>query len=215
MQEGEGTRAAMFYNLFSDPAYTLDQRRSDQLLARSASGGRRCGLHVGFELLQADICGLGQGHQRAECRRQRDPGHLDEEFQGCMGRCRLLVRSRRRRHGDDVPRDQGSDTDSTASGNPPFTYRPNIDRVGVFGNYLFFDKLDVLGGYHSQPGRLACRTRAARCRTTSANTYRGEADYYIKTGTVIMARFDRGTGNDCSAADRCTRRPGASAANTR
>ena len=28
-----------------------------------------------------------------------------------------------------------------------FTYRPTIRRYGVFGNYLFFDKLDVLGGY--------------------------------------------------------------------
>jgi hypothetical protein len=26
-----------------------------------------------------------------------------------------------------------------------------------------------------------------------ANTYRGEANYYLKTGTVIMARLDRGT----------------------
>ena len=28
-----------------------------------------------------------------------------------------------------------------------FTYRPTIYRAGVFGNYLFFDKLDLLGGY--------------------------------------------------------------------
>ena len=27
----------------------------------------------------------------------------------------------------------------------------------------------------------------------TANTYRAEADYYFKTGTVIMARIDRGT----------------------
>lgn len=46
-----------------------------------------------------------------------------------------------------------------------FTYRPNFYRVGAFGNYLFFDKLDLLGGY--------------------------EVDYYIKTGTAIMARLDR------------------------
>ncbi len=30
--------------------------------------------------------------------------------------------------------------------------------------------------------------RVAHCRIISQNTYRGEADYYIKTGTVVMAR---------------------------
>ena len=48
----------------------------------------------------------------------------------------------------------------------------------------------------------------------TANTYRGEADYYIKTGTAIMARIDRGTASHLAAANRCTRGPGASAPNT-
>ena len=38
-----------------------------------------------------------------------------------------------------------------------FTYRPMIRRYGVFGNYLFFDKLDVLGGYLRSQRRLAGR----------------------------------------------------------
>ena len=43
-----------------------------------------------------------------------------------------------------------------------FTYRPNIRRYGVFGNYLFFDKLDVLGGYLRSRRRLAGTSRRSR-----------------------------------------------------
>jgi hypothetical protein len=78
-----------------------------------------------------------------------------------------------------------------AEGNP-FTYRPTFYRVGGFGNYLFFDKLDLLGGYirSHDDYRFDLTSPMANYQ---ANTYRGEADYYFKTGTVVMARFDRGT----------------------
>ncbi len=73
-----------------------------------------------------------------------------------------------------------------------FTYRPTFYRVGAFGNYLFFDKLDLLGGYiHSHDDWEW--TQGAKNQFYTADTYRGEADYYLKTGTVIMARIDRGT----------------------
>ena len=73
-----------------------------------------------------------------------------------------------------------------------FTYRPTFYRTGAFGNYLFFDKLDLLGGYiRSQDDWLW--TQGGPTSHYIANTYRGEADYYIKTGTVLMARLDRGT----------------------
>ena len=39
------------------------QYRSHQLLARSASGGRGRGLHLGLELLQEHLCRLRQSHQ--------------------------------------------------------------------------------------------------------------------------------------------------------
>ena len=69
-----------------------------------------------------------------------------------------------------------------------------IYRVGAFGNYLFFDKLDLLGGYiHSQDDWQW--TQGGPMSHYTATTIRGEADYYIKTGTVIMARFDRATAN--------------------
>ena len=73
MQEGEGTRAAMFYNLFSDPAYTLTNVDP-----------------INFTL---------------------DRG-LDQECKGCLGGRRLLVRSGRRRHGDVLPRVEGSGSDA-------------------------------------------------------------------------------------------------------
>jgi hypothetical protein len=72
-----------------------------------------------------------------------------------------------------------------------FTYRPTIWRTGVFGNYLFFDKLDLLGGYIFSHDDWEW-TQGAKMQGYTANTYRGEADYYIKTGTVIMARYDHG-----------------------
>ncbi len=73
-----------------------------------------------------------------------------------------------------------------------FTYRPTFYRAGAFGNYLFFDKLDLLGVYiRSQDDWLW--TQGGPTSHYIANTYRGEADYYIKTGTVLMARLDRGT----------------------
>jgi hypothetical protein len=74
----------------------------------------------------------------------------------------------------------------------PFTYRPAFYRAGVFGNYLFFDKLDILGGLiHSNDDYKW--NPAGPTTNYTANTYRGEADYYFKPGTVIMARLDRGT----------------------
>jgi hypothetical protein len=73
-----------------------------------------------------------------------------------------------------------------------FTYRPTFYRTGAFGNYLFFDKLDLLGGFIH--GHDDWRwDQVAPMQHYSSNTYRGEADYYLKTGTVVMARLDRGT----------------------
>jgi hypothetical protein len=111
MQEGEGTRAAMFYNLFSDPAYTLTNVDPISFSLDQHPVGVDVGYTLGFELLQKRLCRLGQGDQRTERGWQRDTRGLYQEFQGCVGRRRLLVRSRRRRHRDDVPRVEGPDTE--------------------------------------------------------------------------------------------------------
>jgi hypothetical protein len=80
----------------------------------------------------------------------------------------------------------------TASDGSQFTYRPTIYRSGAFGNYLFFDKLDLLGGYIRSEDDWQFVQNGPLTHYI-ANTYRGEADYYIKTGTVLMARVDRST----------------------
>ena len=65
MQEGEGTRAAMFYNLFPDPAFTLTHTDPNGFTLDQHPVGVDCWLHLGLELLQEYLCRLGQGHQRA------------------------------------------------------------------------------------------------------------------------------------------------------
>ena len=111
MQEGEGTRAAMFYNLFPDPAPILENTSPVNFSPRPASRGGQRGIHLGFELLQAGIRGLGQSHQRSERRRQRDSVQLHQELQGLLVRRRLLVRSRWRHYLHDVSRHKGPDAE--------------------------------------------------------------------------------------------------------
>jgi hypothetical protein len=71
-----------------------------------------------------------------------------------------------------------------------FTYRPTIRRYGVFGNYLFFDKLDVIGGYLRGQDDWKDMLTSTNAKLTS-NGYRAEVDYYFKRGFAAMARYDR------------------------
>ena len=71
-----------------------------------------------------------------------------------------------------------------------FTYRPTIRRYGLFGNYLFFDKLDLLGGYLRSSDDWKDTLQGATTALT-ANGFRGEADYYLRRGFALMARYDR------------------------
>ncbi len=71
-----------------------------------------------------------------------------------------------------------------------FTFYPAIRRYGIFGNYYFFDHLDVLGGYI----RAHDDWRLALDSTTGSylsNGIRGELDYFIQRGFAVMARYDR------------------------
>src|ERR1035441_3025008 len=56
------------------------QRQRSQLQPRSAPRRHERGVHVGFQLLQADLRGLRQSHQRAERGRERDPLELHQEL---------------------------------------------------------------------------------------------------------------------------------------
>jgi len=71
-----------------------------------------------------------------------------------------------------------------------FSFNPNLRRYGIFGNYLFFDKLDVQGGYLRSRDDWKEAATAATTGFTS-NGYRAEVDYYIRRGFAVMGRYDR------------------------
>ncbi len=185
MQEGEGTRAAMFYNLFPDPAPTLTD-----------------GSPINFSLDQHPV-GVDFGYTWA--------GNYFKNVFAISGKVTNGLNADGSEILDTSTKDSkdfwvdadywfGPDggvtammyrgTKDQATGDGLGTYSANINRVGVFGNYLFKDKFDVLGGYmHSSDDWKATPTSTIAQYTS--NAFRGEADYYVKQGTVIMARYDR------------------------
>ena len=188
MQEGEGTRAAMFYNLFPDPALTLTNTDPIGFALDQAP----VGIDVGYTwaspyfknifAVSAKVTnGLaadGSTVLNASTRNAKDFWADADYWFGPDGGVTVMVY----RGSKDQVQNAGMDNE--------FTYTPTFYRVGAFGNYLFFDKLDVLGGYvHGQDD---WKTDAAGSMGQyTSNSLRGELDYYFKTGTVAMVRFDR------------------------
>jgi hypothetical protein len=190
MQEGEGTRAAMFYNLFSDPAFTLTNVDPISF----SLDQHPVGVDVGYTwaspyfkrvfAVSAKVTnGLnadGSEILDSSTKTSKDVWADADYWFGPDGGVTVMMY----RGSKDQIQNAGMDNQ--------FTYTPTIWRTGAFGNYLFFDKLDILGGYiRSQDDWQWVQN--GPLTNYIANTYRGEADYYIKTGTVIMARIDRGT----------------------
>ncbi len=72
-----------------------------------------------------------------------------------------------------------------------FMYYPAIRRWALCANYLFFDKLDVIGGY--MRGRDDWQWNSTDLNTVNydSRSYYGEVNYYFRTGLVAMARYDR------------------------
>ncbi len=190
LQEGEGTRAAMFYNLFPDPAYTLTNVDP-----------------IGFSLDQHPV-GVDFGYTWASNYFKNIFAVSAKVTNGLNADGSEILNGSTKNSKDvwaDVDYWFGPDGGVTAiyyhgskdqiqnpGADNQFTYRPNFYRAGAFGNYLFFDKLDLLGGYiHSRDDWRWDLT--SPMSYYSADTYRGEVDYYVKTGTVFMARLDRGT----------------------
>ena len=192
MQEGEGTRAAMFYNLFSDPAYTLTNVDPISF----SLDQHPVGVDVGYTwasnyfknvfAVSAKITnGLnadGSEILAGSTKNSKDVwADADYWFGPDGGVTVMMYRG---------SKDQIQTPTIGTPPPPPFSYRPTFYRVGAFGNYLFFDKLDLLGGYiHGQDDWMP--PDGGPMSHYIANTYRGEADYYIKTGTVINVRLDR------------------------
>jgi len=188
LQEGEGTRAAMFYNLFPEPAplltnaspvnFSLDQHPVGVNVGYtwalnyfkqvfSVSGKVTNGLNPdGSEILFNSTKNSKDYWFDADYWFGPDGGVTFMTYRGTK----------------DQIQNQGADDQ--------FTYCPTIRRYGFFGNYLFFDKLDVLGGYlrsnddwQDEPG--------AKLTNFISNGYRAEVDYYIQRGFAVMGRYDR------------------------
>jgi hypothetical protein len=190
MQEGEGTRAAMFYNLFPDPAYTLTNVDP-----------------INFSLDQHPV-GVDVGYTWASPYFKRVFGVSAKVTNGLNADGSEILGSSTKNSKDvwaDADYWFGPDGGVTAmfyrgtkdqiqnvGMENEFTYRPTLWRSGVFGNYLFFDKLDLLGGYIRSQDQWQW-VQNGPLTNYIANTYRGEADYYLKTGTAFMARIDRST----------------------
>ena len=190
LQEGEGTRATMFYNLFPDPAYTwtnvdpngvtLDQHPVGVDVGYTwASNYFKNILGVSFKVTNG-LAADGSEIISSSTKTSKDVWVDGDYWFGPDGGASVFYY-----HGskDQV---QNAGTDSQ------FTYTPNFYRVGTGANYLFFDKLDIIGGYVYSHDDWAW-TQGAPLSTYEANRYRGEADYYFKPGFAFMSRLDRGT----------------------
>lgn len=190
LQEGEGTRAAMFYNLFPDPSYTLRNVDPNGVTLDQHPVGVDAGytwasnyfkniFAVSFKVtngLAADGSEILSDSQK----NAKDVWADADYWFGPDGGATFMYY-----HGSkDQVQNAGTDRE--------FTYTPSFYRVGGFGNYLFFDKLDLLGGYVYSHDDWAW-TQGAPLSTYKANRFKGEADYYFKPGLAFMARLDRGT----------------------
>ena len=188
MQEGEGTRAAMFYNLFPDPSFTL--ANVDPL--NFSLDQHPVGVDAGYThasnyfknifAVSAKVTnGLnadGSEIMSGSTKNAKDVWADADYWFGPDGGVTVLMY-------------RGSkDQIQNAGASNEFTYRTNIWRAGVFGNYLFFDKLDILGGYMRSEDDWEWQQTGPASHYI-ANGYRGEVDYYFKPGTAVMARYDR------------------------
>ncbi|MGO8719859.1 MAG: hypothetical protein ACLQMO_11665 [Acidobacteriaceae bacterium] len=187
MQEGEGTRAAMFYNLFSDPAFTLIN--VDPI--NFSLDQHPVGVDVGYTwasnyfqrifAVSAKVTnGLnadGSEILAGSTKNSKDVWTDADYWFGPDGGVTVMMY-----HGS-------KDQIQNAGASNQFTYTPTIWRAGAFGNYLFFDKLDILGGYMRSEDDWEW-TQSGPPSHYIANGYRGEVDYYFKPGTAVMARYD-------------------------
>jgi hypothetical protein len=188
MQEGEGTRAAMFYNLFPDPALTLTYTSP----LNFSLDQHPVGVNVGYTwasnyfkrifAVSAKVTnGLNADGSEILFNSQKNSKDywFDADYWfGPDGGVTFMTY-------------YGSKDQVQNQGTPDeFTFRPKIRRYGLFGNYLFFDKLDILGGYLRSRDDWQDLVDSKITDFTS-NGFRGEVDYYVQRGWAVMARFDR------------------------
>jgi hypothetical protein len=187
VQEGEGTRAAMMYNLFPDPSMILTDVNPlnfslDQHPVGVAAGYTWASNYFKqvFAVTGKVTNGLnadGSEIITGSTKNSKDIWFDADYWFGPDGGLTFMTY----RGTKDQVQNPGADNE--------FTYRPVIRRYGGFGNYYFFDKLDVLGGYLRSDDDWMDVANGGMSRLTT-NGYRGEVDYYFKPGTAAMARVD-------------------------
>lgn len=190
VQEGEGTRAAMMFSLFDEPALTLTNTSPVNFTLDQAPVGINAGYtwaspffkHV-FGIQAKVTNGLNADGSAILV---NQPGNknskdfwLDADYWfGPDGGVTFVTYQGKK------PQNQNQDTSDA------FTYNARTRRYGLFANYLFFDKLDLLGGYLRARDDWRGLVDAPLSSYTS-DAYHGEADYYIRRGFAVMARYDR------------------------
>jgi hypothetical protein len=187
LQEGEGTRAAMMFNLFPEASTLLTSSSPINFSLDQAPVGVDGGYTWASPFFKR-VLGLsakvtnGVSADGSEILFDSNKNSKDFWFDadywfGPDGGVTFMAYNGRK----DQVQNQGTPDE--------FTYRPTIRRYGLFGNYLFFDKLDLLGGYlRSRDDWKDTLTGATRDFTV--NGYRGEADYYFQRGSALMGRYD-------------------------
>jgi len=188
LQEGEGTRAAMFYNLFPEPALTLTNTNPLNFTLDQ----HPVGVNVGYTwasnyfkqifAVSAKVTnGLNADGSEIlfnSAKNSKDFWFDADYWFGPDGGVTFMAYSGSK---DQIQNQGGLDE---------FTFRPKIRRYGIFGNYLFFDKLDVLGGYVRGNDDWQDEVDSKKTNFIS-NAWRAELDYYIQRGWAVMARYDR------------------------
>jgi hypothetical protein len=188
LQEGEGTRAAMFYNLFPEPSPLLTNTNVLNTTLDQAPVGVDAGYtwaspyfkHIlGLSAKVTNGLNADGSEILFDSKRNSKDFWFDADYWfGPDGGVTFMAYNGRK----EQVQNQGAPDE--------FTYRPTIRRYGVFGNYLFFDKLDLLGGYLRSRDDWKDTFNGATTAFT-VNGYRGEADYYLQRGFALMGRYDR------------------------
>lgn len=190
VQEGEGTRAAMMFSLFDEPPLTFTNISP-----------------VNFTLDQHPV-GVNAGYTWASPFFKQIVGIQAKVTNGLNADgSEILINQPGNKNSKDVWVDadywfgpdggitfltyQGKKPQIQNSGTPDqFTYNARVRRYGVFANYLFFDKLDLLGGYIRANDDWQAVVNQPVLAFTS-DGYRAEVDYYLRRGFAVMARYDR------------------------
>ena len=188
LQEGEGTRGAFFYSLFPEPSplltyvdpinFSLDQHPAGVNVGYTWTSPYYKKVFAISGKVTNGLAADGSEILLASTKNAKDVWVDADYWFGPDGGITFMAY-------------RGSKDQDQNPGTPDeFIYRPTVQRYGVFGNYLFFDKLDVTGGYlRSKDDWQAMPTSPVSSYVS--NGFRGEVDYYAQTGFALMARYDQ------------------------